>query len=97
MNTNLLALRTYPLVIQVVKAAGAALPPAGAAANGERAVGADAEAACVDGAGLGRTVELELAVCYDGAGAGVAVAEDAVGKGADEGRVSSLLLVERLA
>jgi hypothetical protein len=90
LDANLLALGTDPLVVQVVKAAGTALPPARRAAYGHGAVGANGESACVDGAGLRWAIELELAICDDGAGAAVAVAEYAVDEVADEGRVGGL-------
>jgi hypothetical protein len=67
------------------------LPPDGCAANGERAVGADGEAARVDGACLWGTVELELVVGNDGTGAAVAVAQDAVLEVADKGAIGGSL------
>lgn len=90
MDADLLALGADPLVVQVVEAARRALPPASGAADGERAVGADGEAARVDCACLWGAVELELAVGDDGAGAAVAVAEDALVEVADEGAIGGL-------
>lgn len=66
------------------------MPPDRRAANREGAVGADGEAARVDGACLGWPVELELVVCDDGASAPVTVAEDTVREVAYEGRVGGL-------
>lgn len=83
LDANLLALCANVLVVQVVEAARRALPPARGAANGQAGVSADGEAACVDGACLGRAVKLELAVGDHGAGAPVAVAEDARVESAD--------------
>jgi hypothetical protein len=74
LDANLLALGANVLVVQVVKGPGVALPPDGCAADCEAAIGADGEAACVDGAGLWWAVELELVVCDDRARAAGAVA-----------------------
>jgi hypothetical protein len=67
------------------------LPPDSRAADCKGPVGADGEAACVDGAGLWRAVELELVVCDDGACAARGVAQDAVGEVADKGGVGGLV------
>jgi hypothetical protein len=66
------------------------LPPLGSTTNGQRAVAADGEAARIDGAGLGRAVELELVVRDDGACAAVAVAQNAVVQITDQGGVGGL-------
>jgi hypothetical protein len=68
LDADLLALGADPLVVEVVEAAARALPPPRGAANCDGAVGAHREATRVDGAGLGRAVELELVVCDNGAG-----------------------------
>jgi hypothetical protein len=81
---------TNPFVVQVVEGSAGALPPDCCAADGEGAVGADGEAACIDGAGLWGAVELELVVGDDGACAAVAVTQDAVLEVAYEGAVGGL-------
>ena len=57
----------------------------GRAAEGERGVGTHGPAAGVDGAGLGRAVELELSVRGYVTRTADGVRENAVGKGDDEG------------
>ena len=75
------ALGAGGLVVQVVEGAAEALVEDGGAAERQAAVGADGPAARVDGAGLGRGVELELSVRGDVAGAVDGVGEDAVREG----------------
>lgn len=86
-----MALCANVLVVEIAKIPAHAPPPACGAANGKRAVAAYGEAACVDGAGLGRAVELELAVGHDGASPLKLVVEDAVFEGAEQATISRLL------
>ena len=72
-------------VVQVGEGAAEAGVEDGGAAEGEGAVAADGPAAGVDGAGLGRGVELELVVRGYVAGAADGVVELAAGEGEDEG------------
>jgi len=84
------ALCTNVFVVEIAKFAAHASPPACRASNGKRAVAAYGEAARVDGAGLGRAVELELAVGHDRACPLVLVVQDAVFEGAEEAAISRL-------
>lgn len=79
-----MALTADGLVVEVSKCTAHAAPPASAAANGKRVVCTDGETASVDGASLGRAVELELAVGDNGACALELVMQDTVLEGAEE-------------
>lgn len=79
-NVHRRALRRRPAVVQVVEGARRALPEDGRVAQSEGAVAARREARRVQGARLGRVVELELVVGRDVAGASLVVRQHAVGE-----------------
>ena len=78
------------LVVEVAKSPAHAAPPACAASHGERVVGADGEATCVDCTCLWRAVELELAVGDHGASAAVLVVQDAIFESAEKVTIRGL-------
>lgn len=96
-NLNGLALSGPAAVVEVVEVTGAALVEDGGAAEGEGAVLAGGEASSVDGASLGRSIELELVVGDNGTGAVLAVLEDGVLEAQDKGLVAgAVALLRRL-
>ena len=78
---NLVALLASGLVVKVVEVAAQALEEDSGVAEGKRAVAASRPASSVDGASLGRAVELELVVGGDVAGAVLGVGENTVLEG----------------
>jgi len=77
LNGNRRTLSRPVLIVQIVKAATEALVKDVGAAEGERPVRAHRPAGCVDGAGLGWLVKLELEVGRDVAGAADRVGQHA--------------------
>lgn len=84
-----LALGSPVTIVQVVEVARLALVPNRRPAEGERLVPADGEASGVDGASLGRVVELELVVGRNVSCPALSIGEDAVGQGQEQGAVGA--------
>lgn len=80
-DVDLVALVASGLVVEVVEVAAQALEEDSGVAEGKRAVAASRPASSVDGASLGRAVELELVVGGDVAGAVLGVGENTVLEG----------------
>ena len=81
LDGDLVALLAGGLVVQVVEVTAQALVESGLATKSKRAVGASGPASSVDGASLGRAVELELVVGGDVTGAVLGVKEYTVLEG----------------
>lgn len=78
---NLVALLASGLVVKVVEVAAQALEEDSGVAEGEGAVAASRPASSVDGASLGRAVELELVVGGDVTSAVLGVGENTILEG----------------
>lgn len=82
------ALRSPGAVVQVEEVARVALIPDGGAAQCQGAIAAGREARCEDGAGLGRTVKLELEVAGDVAGPLLRVGQGARRQSGDQDAIA---------